>query len=44
LEKILQVRGLPVLIRRDLALLPLDAQCLTLGGEGTSDRAEGTSG
>jgi hypothetical protein len=32
--EILQVRGLPVLIRRDLALLPLDTQCLTLGGRG----------
>jgi hypothetical protein len=32
--EILQVRALPVLIRRDLASLLLDAQCLTLGGRG----------
>jgi hypothetical protein len=32
--EILQVRGLPALIRRDLARFPLDAQCLTLGGRG----------
>jgi hypothetical protein len=32
LVEILQVRGLPALIRRYLALLPLDVQCLTLGG------------
>jgi hypothetical protein len=32
--EILQVRGLPALIRRDLAWFPLDAQCLTLGGRG----------
>jgi hypothetical protein len=32
--EILQVRGLPVLIRRDPASLLLDAQCLTLGGRG----------
>jgi hypothetical protein len=32
--EILQVRGLPALIRRDLARSPLDAQCLTLGGRG----------
>jgi hypothetical protein len=30
--EILQVRGLPVLIRRDPASLLLDTQCLTLGG------------
>jgi hypothetical protein len=30
----LQVRGLPVLIRRDPIPLFLDAQCLTLGGRG----------
>jgi hypothetical protein len=30
----LQVRGLPVSIRRDPAPLLLDAQCLTLGGRG----------
>jgi hypothetical protein len=34
--EILQVRGLPVSIRRDPALLFLDAQCLTLGAEGAS--------
>jgi hypothetical protein len=32
--EILQVRGLLALIRRDLARFPLDAQCLTLGGQG----------
>jgi hypothetical protein len=32
--EILQVRGLPVSIRRDPASLILDAQCLTLGGRG----------
>jgi hypothetical protein len=32
--EILQVRGLPVSIRRDPAPLFLDAQCLTLGGRG----------
>jgi hypothetical protein len=32
--EILQVRGLPVLIRLDPASLLLDAQCLTLGGRG----------
>jgi hypothetical protein len=34
LVEILQVRGLPVSIRRDLAPLLLDAQRLTLGGRG----------
>jgi hypothetical protein len=34
LVEILQVRGLPVLIRRDPALLPLDAQRFALGGRG----------
>jgi hypothetical protein len=34
--EILQVRGLPVSIRRDPALLFLDAQCLTPGAEGAS--------
>jgi hypothetical protein len=34
--EILQVRGLPALIRRDLAWFPFNAQCLTLGVEGTS--------
>ena len=32
--EILQIRGLPVSIRRDPAPLLLDAQCLTLGGRG----------
>jgi hypothetical protein len=32
--EILQVRGLPVSIRRDPIPLSLDAQCLTLGGRG----------
>jgi hypothetical protein len=32
--EILQVRGLPISIRRDPAPLFLDAQCLTLGGRG----------
>jgi hypothetical protein len=32
LAEILQVRGLPVLIRHDPALLPLDVQRLALGG------------
>jgi hypothetical protein len=32
--EILQVRGLPVSIRRDPIPLFLDAQCLTLGGRG----------
>jgi hypothetical protein len=32
--EILQVQGLPVLIRCDLIPLFLDAQCLTLGGRG----------
>jgi hypothetical protein len=32
--EILQVRGLPVSIRRDPISLFLDAQCLTLGDEG----------
>jgi hypothetical protein len=35
LVEILQVRGLPVLIRRDPASLPPpDVQCLALGGQG----------
>jgi hypothetical protein len=34
LAEILQVRGLPVLIRRDPALPPLDVQRLALGGRG----------
>ena len=36
LVEILQVRGLPVSIRRDPTPLFLDAQCLTLGAEGAS--------
>jgi hypothetical protein len=32
--EILQVRGLPVSIRRDPIPLSLDMQCLTLGGRG----------
>jgi hypothetical protein len=32
--EILQVRGLPVSIRRDPISLSLNAQCLTLGGRG----------
>jgi hypothetical protein len=32
--EILQVQGLPVLIRRDPIPLFLDTQCLTLGGQG----------
>jgi hypothetical protein len=42
--EILQVRGLPVLIRRDLAPLPLDAQCLTLGGRGYLGPSRGCLG
>jgi hypothetical protein len=42
--EILQVWGLPVLIRRDPAPLLLNAQCLTLGAKGTLGRAEGASG
>jgi hypothetical protein len=34
--EILQVRGLPVSIRRDPAPLFLDTQCLTSGTEGAS--------
>jgi hypothetical protein len=34
LVEILQVRGLPVSIRRDPIPLFLDTQCLTLGGRG----------
>jgi hypothetical protein len=42
--EILQVRGLPVSIRRDLAPLPLDAQCLTLGGRGCLGLSRGFLG
>jgi hypothetical protein len=42
--EILQVWGLPVSIRRDPIPLFLDAQCLTLGAEGTSGWAEASSG
>jgi hypothetical protein len=34
LAEILQVRGLPILIRRGPVLLLLDVQCLALGGRG----------
>jgi hypothetical protein len=34
LAEISQVRGLPISIRRDPSLLPLDAQCLAFGGRG----------
>jgi hypothetical protein len=42
--EILQVRGLPVSIRRDPAPLPLDAQCLTLGGRGCLGPSRGCLG
>jgi hypothetical protein len=42
--EILQVRCLPVSIRRDPAPLFLDAQCLTLGGRGCLGLAEGALG
>ena len=34
MAEILQVRGLPISIRRGPALLLLDVQCLALGGRG----------
>jgi hypothetical protein len=40
----LQVRGLPVLIRRDPAPVLLDAQCLTLGGRGYLGPSRGCLG
>jgi hypothetical protein len=42
--EILQVRGLPVSIRRDPASLFLDAQCLTLGGRGCLGLSRGCLG
>jgi hypothetical protein len=42
--EILQVRGLPVSIRRDPAPLFLDAQCLTLGGQGCLGLSRGCLG
>jgi hypothetical protein len=42
--EILQVRGLPVSIRRDPIPLFLDVQCLTLGGRGCLRLSEGASG
>ena len=42
--EILQVRGLPVSIRRDPASLLLDAQCLTLGGRGCLRLSRGLLG
>jgi hypothetical protein len=42
--EILQVWGLPVSIRCDPIPLFLDAQCLTLGGEGASGWAEASPG
>jgi hypothetical protein len=42
--EILQVRGLPVSIRRDPISLFLDAQCLTLGGRGCLRLSRGRLG
>jgi hypothetical protein len=42
--EILQVRGLPVSIRRDPIPLFLDAQCLTLGGRGCLGLSRGCLG
>jgi hypothetical protein len=42
--EILQVRGLPVSIRRDPIPLFLDAQCLTLGGRGCLGLGRGLLG
>jgi hypothetical protein len=39
--EILQVRGLPVSIRRDPIPLFLDAQCLSLGGRGCLGLGQG---
>jgi hypothetical protein len=44
LVEILQVRGLPVSIRRDPAPLLLDAPCLTLGGRGCLGLSRGYLG
>jgi hypothetical protein len=42
--EILQVRGLPVSIRRDPIPLSLDVQCLTLGGRGRLRLSRGRLG
>jgi hypothetical protein len=42
--EILQVRGLPVSIRRDPITLFLDTQCLTLGGRGCLGLSRGCLG
>jgi hypothetical protein len=42
--EILQVRGLPVLIRRDPTSLPPTCSVSPSGAEGASGRAEGASG
>jgi hypothetical protein len=42
--EILQVWGLPVLIRRDPIPLSLDTQCLTLGGRGCLELGRGLLG
>jgi hypothetical protein len=42
--EILQVRGLPVLIRRDPIPLSLDTHCLTLGGRGCLGLGRGLLG
>jgi hypothetical protein len=42
--EIVQVRGLPVSIRRDPAPLFLDEQCLTLGGRGCLGLSRGCLG
>jgi hypothetical protein len=42
--EILQVRGLPVSIRRDPIPLSLDTQCLTLGGRGCLGLGRGLLG
>jgi hypothetical protein len=44
LVEILQVRGLPVSIRRDPIPLFLDAQCLTLGDRGCLGPGRGLLG
>jgi hypothetical protein len=41
--EILQVRGLPALIRRDPTSLPPTCSVSPSGAEGTSDRTEGAS-
>jgi hypothetical protein len=42
--EILQVRGLPVSVRRDPIPLSLDTQCLTLGGRGCLGLGRGLLG